>query len=126
MKEILKEYEIKASISDVWACLTDVEKMEGWGSGPAEFSLQLGAEFKMWGDYMSGKVLRFEAEKYLEQEWIVDGMNEPSHVLFELSDLDGATTLKLTHTNVQDDMLEDLDDGWDRYYLGAIKEHLEN
>ena len=127
MKKIDKTYEIEAPVEKVWACLTEVEQIEHWSDASASFDAKVGGKFKMWGDdSLSGKVNKLEKNRLLEEDWLVDGMDEPSIALFELSEEDNVTILKLTHSNVPEDLVDELDEGWDLYYLGAIKDYLEN
>ena len=126
MKTITKHYEINASIQDVWASLTDAERIEAWGGGPASMDAKNGGSYNMWGDYLHGTITKLVTNERLEQDWVVDGMSEPSKVVFTLSTDGNQTILLLEHSNVPDELEAELDEGWDEYYLGAIKQYLEN
>ena len=125
MKSFTKNYEIKASIEDVWECLTSDKLMKKWGAGPAKFDAKPDGEFNMWGDYLHGKVTNLEKPNLLEEDWVVDGMDEPSKVSFKLSESVGTTKVILEHSNIPDQLADELDEGWDDYYLGEIKNLLE-
>ncbi|MBZ2166872.1 hypothetical protein [Methanobacterium spitsbergense] len=51
---------------------------------------------------------------------------KPSKVTFTIKKDQNGTILELEQINVQDEQFEDIDIGWDEYYLGPMKEVLEN
>jgi activator of HSP90 ATPase len=69
-----------------------------------------------------------ENEK-LVQEWFSEEENtwdKPSTVTFMLSKLrGGGTKLDLLQKDVPDENVEDIENGWEEYYLGPLKEYLE-
>ena len=62
----------------------------------------------------------------MEQEWFSGKWKKPSKLRFELSEKDGKTKVSLAHANVPSEELDDIDKGWDDYYLGPIKNLLES
>jgi uncharacterized protein YndB with AHSA1/START domain len=125
MKSLSKTYIISAPIEKVWACLTDSNLIEQWGAGPAEFDPVVGGKFNMWGEYLTGEVLEMAKPSRLVEDWLDESFEESSKVSFDLTEANNQTTLNLRHENIPDDRLEDIDKGWDEYYLGAIKGFLE-
>ncbi len=105
--------------------MTNAELMNIWGANPTEFEAKLHGSFKMWGDYLNGKITKIDAPNLLVEDWSVDGMIVPSKVVFKLSSKDLVTTIKLEHSNIPDELAEELSDGWDEYYMGKIKIYLE-
>lgn len=89
------------------------------------FDAKLDGQFNMWGDYLKGNVLEIDKPNTLKETWIVDGMEEPSIVTFTLKSIGNNTELTLLHENIPDNLVDELDSGWDDYYLGAIKQYLE-
>ena len=126
MKEIKKIYRIKTSRNKVWEALTDPNEIEKWGAGKAVMDDQVGTDFTLWNGDIWGKNIEAEKDKKLAQEWYGGKWAKPSIVTFELADENSETVLTLTHVNVPDDEIEDIDQGWDDYYLGPMKEYLEN
>lgn len=125
MKTIKQIYTIKAPIEKVWKALVDPEVIEEWGGGPAEMDEKEGTEFKLWGGDIYGKNLEVERNKKLVQSWFGGDWEEASKVSFLLSSDQEKTKVELIHENVPDEEADDIEDGWNRYYLGEIKKFLE-
>jgi len=64
-------------------------------------------------------------EKKLVQEWFSGDWPDPSIVKFTIQTENNKTILELEHTSVPDDDVDDIDQGWDDYYLGPMKKMLE-
>ena len=125
-KVITKTYEIKAPIAEVWKALTDPEYIEDWGGGPAKMAPEAGFEFSLWGGDIWGTNKVVEPEKKLIQDWYGGKWAKPSNVCFVLRAKDGKTFLDLTHQGVPAKEKADIDNGWDEFYLGPLKEYLEH
>ncbi len=126
MKRIIKKiYKISAPIEQVWGALVDPEIIDKWGGGPAEMDGKIGTEFRLWGGDIHGKNIEVVKERKLVQEWFGGDWPEPSTVIFTLKSEDNKTILALEHTNVPDEEVDDIDQGWDDYYLGPLKEMLD-
>ncbi len=123
--QIEKIYMISATPEQVWAALTVPIEIEGWGAGPAEMNPKKGEKFSLWGGDIYGKNIEVKIPNYLRQEWYGGRWKSPSIVEFWLTDESGQTKLRLTQNGVPDEELDDIDNGWDEYYLGPIKEYLE-
>lgn len=128
MKELHKDYLVKATPSLVWKALTDPEMIELWGAGPdIHMSETVGSRFSLWGGDIYGKNISIAKEKELVQEWFSSDwiQTTPSIVTFTLTKNDHGTNIHLDHTGIPDDQFESIDSGWDEYYLGAIQNYLE-
>jgi uncharacterized protein YndB with AHSA1/START domain len=123
--DIAKSYLIAASPAEVWRALTDKATVEAWGAGPATMSPAAGAEFSLWDGDIHGTNVQAVPERCLVQEWYGGDWPAPSIVNFTLTPENGSTRVELLHRGVPDDEVEDFAEGWDDYYLGAIKEYLE-
>lgn len=126
MKTIKQIYKIKAPVEKVWQALIDPIEIDFWGASPAKMDDKVGTEFTLWGGDIHGKNLEVVENKKLSQEWFGGQWNEPSIATFTLKETDGKTEIELNQTNVPDDEAKEIADGWKQYYLGAIKEYLEN
>jgi uncharacterized protein YndB with AHSA1/START domain len=117
---------IGAPPADVWRALTDPALIDLWGGGPAEMSAEPGSEFSLWGGDIHGTVIAADPPVRLVEEWW-GGSDWPaaSTAVFELRPQGDGTLLVLEHTGVPDDEAPDFDAGWDDYYLGPLKEMLE-
>lgn len=125
MKSLKKVYQINSSIHEVWNALVDPSYITKWGGGPAVMDENEGTEFSLWGGDIWGKNIKVVKEKELIQEWYSGEWETPSRVTFKLSQKDNMVELELDHNNIPDNEFSDIDDGWDTYYLGPIKELLE-
>lgn len=126
MKTIKQTYLINASRDKVWQALVDPKIIDGWGGGPAKMSEGVGFKFSLWGGDIHGKNIKVLKEKQLVQEWISGDWEQPSKVTFNLSEESNKTKIELIHEGIPDDSAKDIKDGWIKYYLGPLKELLEN
>lgn len=126
METINQVYIINAPCEEVWKALTTTEYIEGWGGGPAQMDDNIGTEFKLWNGDIWGKNTEVIPNQKLVQEWYGGKWDVPSIATFILESKAGKTILTLTHENVPDDEVEDIDEGWSEYYLGPMKEYLES
>ncbi len=126
MATIKQTYEIEAPVADVWRALVDPKEIEAWGGGPAVMDGQKDSEFTLWGGSIHGRNVAVEPEKRLVQDWYSDDWEEASVATFTLSANNGVTNLELLHENVPDNEAKEIDDGWINFYLGPIKDYLEN
>ncbi len=126
MKAIRQTYHIKASTEEVWRALVDPKYIEGWGGGPAKMSDKVGSQFSLWGGDVYGKNIEVIPGKLLVQEWFGGKWNKPSIATFELSSKNEQTTIEFTHVDVPESEYKDIEQGWKDYYLGPLKDYLEN
>lgn len=125
MKIIEQTYFINAPIEKVWQALVDPKVIEAWGGGPAEMNDMPGTKFKLWGGEVFGTNLEVITNKKLVQEWYGGEWDYPSKVTFILISEGDSTELELTHEDVPEKEVDEINDGWSQYYLGPIKELLE-
>lgn len=126
MNQISQTYKIRTPIAKVWQALTDPAIITKWGGGPAKMSDREGENFSLWGGDMWGTNTKVVRNKILVQDWYGGKWEVPSIVEFRLSELNGITTVKLTHNNLPKDEVKDFANGWKDYYMGAIKKLLES
>lgn len=104
----------------------DPEQIEGWGAGPAKMDDQVGTEFQLWGGDIHGKNLEIVKNQKLIQDWYGGDWPHPSKVTINLTKENETTRVELNHENIPDKEVSEFEDGWNRYYFGAIKEYLES
>lgn len=126
MKIIKKTYVINAPIEKVWDALVNPSTINKWGGGPVKVSSNEGSRFELWGGDIYGKNTKVVKNKVLEQEWFGGKWEKSSKLRFELSEKDGKAQLVLHHENIPAEDFDDIDKGWDDYYLGPIKNLLES
>lgn len=126
MKNIKQSYLIAASPADVWHALTDPELIEVWSGSDAVFEPTVGAEYELWDGGFCGKIIEAVPNKKLVQTWQPDYWEtEDSVVTFKLTPVGGKTRVDLLHENVEASDYDGTKEGWELYYLGAIKQMLE-
>ena len=125
VKELVKHYEINASIEKVWKAFTVPQEIDAWGGGPAVMDDKVGTQFKLWDGDIHGTNTEIELCKKIVQEWYSGDWPEPSIAEFTFSQKNGKTIIDLLHKNIPDMKTEEIDKGWDEYYLGPLKKLAE-
>jgi uncharacterized protein YndB with AHSA1/START domain len=127
-KKISQHYPIRASLEKVWQALIDPKHIEKWGAGPATMDGEEGTEFSLWGGEIYGKNIEIIPQKRLVQEWFskTDKWDEPSILTITLTKkADGTTMVDLLHENVPSENIKDIEEGWEKFYMGPLKEFIE-
>ena len=125
-RNIEQTYDIKASREDVWRALTDPKEIAEWSGANAYFIPQEGAMYTLWNGDITGKVLKVQPPALLSQTWQPkEWTRTDSVVTFMLGASKDGTKVVLLHENVEDADYDGTNEGWNAYYLGAIKKMLE-
>ncbi len=124
-KDYKTRIKIKAEPEDIYAALTNPFTIELWSGYKAEMSTEPGSEFSLWEGDIVGKNLEFEENKKMVQQWYFGDQPEPSVVTIKIFEMKNLSQVELVHTNIPEDDYKDICEGWDEYYLGAIKEFFE-
>ena len=127
MHTIHQDYTINAPISQVWRAFTTAETAEQWGAGPAKVDASEGGVFSYWDGDIHGTTTKIETEKLLAQDWYEHDHPERLHkVTFTFESMaNNATVVHLAQTDVGDEELTSMADGWQDYYFDPIKKLLE-
>lgn len=120
MKTFKKTYRINTEVSDVYAALTNPFTIELWSGYPAEMSTEPGSEFSLWEGDIQGKNLEFVQDKKIVQEWYFGDQAEKSVVTITISPDRGNSVVTVVHTNIPDEAYDEIAEGWDDHYMGAI------
>ncbi len=124
---IRKSIYLKAGKEEVWAFLTDPEKLAAWFHKP-EKTLVEGEDYAMFGvesgkRLIWGKVIAAKPCDYLEYTFTIAPMGEAvSTVKWTLEDVTGGTRLLLEHIGLPEDgaaldLVLSLDKGWDGHLM---------
>ncbi|KAJ2400185.1 Co-chaperone [Coemansia sp. RSA 2559] len=115
--------ELKCSADDLFAILTDQQRVSVWTRAPAEIQPKEGTQFKLFGGHIEGKITKVEPGKLIEQTWRVGSWpaDHYSNVKFELEQLASSTRLSMKQTNVPFNEEDATKANWDRYYWNSIK-----
>lgn len=125
MKTIDQTYLIAAPPERVWDALINPKTIKAWGGGPTVIDDQVGTAFTFWGGEIWGTNREVVSKHKLVQEWYGGKWPKPSRVTFTLSTKGNKTRVTLHHEDVPNKNAPDIAEGWERYYLGAIKRYLE-
>ncbi len=122
MKNIKRYYEIKAEPKDVYNALTNKRMLEIWTGEAVEMEVEPNTEFSLWGGSISGINLEFEENKKIVQKWFFGEDQDDSIVTIKIHPHKKGTSVELTHTNIPEDAFDNISEGWDDDYFGAINE----
>ena len=122
MKNLKRYYILNASPKDVYNALTNKNMLEIWTGEAAEMEPIPDTGFSLWDGSITGINLEFEENKKIVQQWFFEGENAESVVTMKLHPHKKGTSLELTHTNIPDDAYENISEGWDEDYFGALNE----
>lgn len=119
---------LKATPADVYAALLDPKKHAKFTGSPATTNAKVGAEFKAWDGYISGKNLELVKDKKIVQEWETTEWPKGyprSRLEFTLTPKKGGTELKMVHSKVPAEQVDDYTSGWKSAYWEPLAEYLE-
>ena len=125
MKNYKKYYIISAPPSEVYNALTNPATIQLWTGETAEMSTTPGTDFAMWEESIVGKNLEFVEGKKIVQQWYFEGQEQDSIVTIILHPHNQGTSVELRHSNIPDEDYNDIIDGWDETYFGALAEFYE-
>lgn len=120
MKDLKKYYIVPAAPIEVYRALTLPATLQLWTGEAAEMSTEPGSEFSLWEGSIAGKNLAFEEGKKIVQQWYFDGEEAESIVTIKLHEHKLGTSAELLHTNIPDEVYEEMRQGWDEHYFGSL------
>ena len=122
MKDFKAYFIITSSPEDVYSAITNPLTIQLWTGEEAMMSTEPGSEFSMWEGSIVGKNLEFESNKKIVQQWYFGDQEEPSIVTIKLHPHKQGTSVELRHTNIPDESFDDIVDGWNENYFGALSD----
>ena len=126
MKNYKKYFSIAAPPEDVYLALTVQTTMLLWTGEDVVMSTVPGSEFSLWDGSIEGKNLEFVEGKKIVQEWYFGDQEEPSIVTIILHpDKKDSTSVELRHSNIPDEAYDEIVEGWNGPYFGALQEFYE-
>lgn len=126
MKDYKKYYSLSVPPETLFLALTNPVTIQLWTGEPAEMSTEPGTEFSMWDGSIVGKNIEFEQNKKIVQEWYFGDQPEASIVTIKLHTAQDGTSIELKHTNIPDEDYDDIVEGWNSSYFGALQEFYED
>ncbi len=122
MKDLKRYYTLPAEPKDIYNALTNKNMLEIWTGEDAVMEPETNTEFSLWGGSISGVNLEFEENRKLVQQWFFGEQDESSIVTIILHPDKNGTSVELRHTNIPDEAFENISDGWNEDYFGALRE----
>jgi activator of HSP90 ATPase len=126
MKDYKKYFIVPAAPEEVYVALTNPSTIQLWSGDPAEMSTEPGSEFSLFEGNIVGKNLEFEEGKLLVQEWYFGEQEAKSIVTIKLHPHKHGTSAELRHLNIPDEDYDDIVEGWNEAYFGALIEFYED
>ena len=121
MKDLKRYYILNADPKDIYNALTNEKMLEIWTGETAGMRLEHNAEFSLWGGSITGINIEFEQDKKIVQKWFF-GEEEDSVVTIKLHPHKKGTSIELRQTNIPDEAFDNISEGWDEDYFGALNE----
>lgn len=122
MKTFKKYYIIPATPEELYIALTNPATIQLWSGEPAEMNTEPGSEFSLWQDSIVGRNIAFETNKMIQQEWYFGEQETPSIVTIKLHSHKNGTSVELVHTNIPDEVYDEMVLGWNENYFGMLEE----
>ena len=125
MKDFKNYYLLNAPPEEVYLALTNEATIMLWSGDKAVMSDVPDTEFSLWDENIVGRNIEFEKGKKMVQEWYFGEQNEPSIVTIKLHPHKKGTSVVLVHTNIPDEAFDDICEGWNEFYFGALIDFYE-
>ena len=122
MKNIKRYYTLKADPKDVFNALTNKRMLEIWTGENAEMEPVADTEFSLWDGSITGLNIEIEENRKIVQQWYFGQENEKSIVTIKIHPQKKGSSVELLHTNIPDEAFENISEGWDEDYFGALNE----
>ncbi|WP_251620150.1 SRPBCC domain-containing protein [Odoribacter lunatus] len=119
------ELKIAAEPEEVFAALTNPFQIELWSGYPADMKAERGYVFSLWEGDICGMNMEVVPNKKLVQEWFFGENEQPSIVTIDLKKEKNLTRVEVNHTNIPEEVEEEITEGWKKYYLDSLKDFLE-
>jgi len=121
MRNFKKTFHINAEPSDIYAALTNPYTIELWSGYPAIMPSKTGEEFNMWDGDICGRIIDLVPDKKVVQEWYFGDRELESLVTITINGNGGGTSVTVEHTNIPVEDYQNIAEGWNEYYMGAIR-----
>jgi len=126
MKDFKKYYKINTEAEILFSALTNAATIQLWTGEPAVMEPVEGSSFSLWEDSIVGKNITIVPGKKLVQEWYFGEQEPPSIVTIILHKDKSTTSVELRHTNIPDEIYENITQGWNENYFGALGEFYQD
>ena len=125
MRDYKKYYIINAAPDMLFLALTNPTIIKLWSGDDAEMSTEPDSEFYLWSGNICGKNLELIENKKIVQEWYFGEQEEKSIVTILLHEHTKGTSVELRHSNIPDEVYDEMTEGWNDMYFGALQDFYE-
>ena len=118
----------EASPEEVYSALLDARKHSEFTGSPATTSAKVGATFTAWDGYIDGKNVELVRGKKIVQDWKTTEWPEGypySRLELTLTPKKGGTELKMVHSKVPAEQVDEYTGGWKSSYWDPLKAYLK-
>lgn len=122
MKDFKKYYIVSTTPDMLYKALTNPLIIQLWSGDEVIMEATPNTEFSLWSGDITGKNIAFEQDKKIVQEWYFGENAEPSIVTIILHEDKQRTSVELRHTNIPDEDYDDIVEGWNEQYFGALQD----
>lgn len=125
MKDYKKYYIIHTTPDMMYIALTNPTIIQLWSGEEATMEAVPNTEFSLFGGNIEGKNISFEPNKKIVQEWYFGDQTEASIVTIILHEHTKGTSVELRHTNIPEEVYEEMVEGWNDLYFGSLQDFYE-
>ncbi|HRO18484.1 MAG TPA: SRPBCC domain-containing protein [Ferruginibacter sp.] len=122
MKNFKAYYIIPAPPEEVYQALTQEATIQLWSGEPAEMQPEPDTEFQLFDGSIAGRNISFDTGREIVQEWYFGEEGEASIVTIRLHPHAKGTSAEVRHTHIPDEAYDNITDGWNTHYFGALQE----
>lgn len=122
MKNFKAYYIVPAPPEDVYQALTQEATIRLWSGEPATMQALPGTDFQLFDGSIAGRNISFNTGKEIVQEWYFGDSEEASIVTIRLHPHARGTSAEVRQTNIPDEAYENIADGWNTHYFGALQD----
>ena len=122
--KIVQTVYIEASPEEVYDAFLDAKKHGAFTGSPATTNAKVGAEFHAWDGYITGKNVELVKGKKIVQEWETSEWPEGyprSRLELTFTPKKGGTELKMVHSQVPAEQVDEYTSGWPESYWEPLK-----
>lgn len=88
-----------------------------------------GCMFTAWDGYILGEYLELKKDKLVVQQWMTTAWPEgydPSMLELTFQATSKGTKIQMVHSNVPEELKDELAEGWIEFYWNPLKEYFKN
>jgi len=127
-KNIQQEVFIEASPAEVYQALMDSKIHSKFTGDIAYMGKNVGEKFSTFNGYATGENLELKPNNKIVQSWRANDWSSGhySTIHFELKSYKNGTLMKFHQTNIPEEQVQDISDGWQEYYWKPMKAMFKN